>query len=253
MPAEWEPHEATWIAWPHNRSDWPGRFAPIPWVYARNRAQAERAWSRCASWWRTRALRSRRARVLAQGRRATWRRWSSSAARPIACGRATTARCSCKNRRGEVGLTGWRFNAWAKYDDWQQDASRARRCCAQQLEAADLGAGHGARRRQHRRQRRGPAADHRGVPAQSRAGAQSGDEPRARSRRRLRDYLGVDRVIWLRNGIAGDDTHGHVDDLARFVAATPWWWPSEQRPLRRQLRAAARKLPHCCARPACAW
>src|SRR4051794_6495120 len=34
MPAEWEPHEATWIAWPHNRDDWPGKFAPIPWVYA---------------------------------------------------------------------------------------------------------------------------------------------------------------------------------------------------------------------------
>ena len=33
MPAEWEPHEATWIAWPHNREDWPGRFSPIPWVY----------------------------------------------------------------------------------------------------------------------------------------------------------------------------------------------------------------------------
>ena len=33
MPAEWEPHEATWIAWPHNREDWPGRFPPVPWVY----------------------------------------------------------------------------------------------------------------------------------------------------------------------------------------------------------------------------
>ena len=33
MPAEWEPHEATWIAWPHNEEDWPGRFEPIPWVY----------------------------------------------------------------------------------------------------------------------------------------------------------------------------------------------------------------------------
>ena len=33
MPAEWEPHAATWIAWPHNRDDWPGKFAPIPWVY----------------------------------------------------------------------------------------------------------------------------------------------------------------------------------------------------------------------------
>ena len=34
MPAEWERHEATWIAWPHNRDDWPGKFQPIPWIYA---------------------------------------------------------------------------------------------------------------------------------------------------------------------------------------------------------------------------
>ena len=33
MPAEWEPHAATWIAWPHQRDDWPGKFEPIPWVY----------------------------------------------------------------------------------------------------------------------------------------------------------------------------------------------------------------------------
>jgi len=34
MPAEWEPHEATWLAWPHNPEDWPGKFQPIPWIYA---------------------------------------------------------------------------------------------------------------------------------------------------------------------------------------------------------------------------
>src|SRR5688500_13281773 len=34
MPAEWEPHAATWIAWPHHEPDWPGKLAPIPWVYA---------------------------------------------------------------------------------------------------------------------------------------------------------------------------------------------------------------------------
>ena len=45
MPAEWEPHEATWLAWPHERTDWPGKFAPIPWVYAdivRHLARVER-------------------------------------------------------------------------------------------------------------------------------------------------------------------------------------------------------------------
>src|SRR6516164_318073 len=34
MPAEWEAHEATWIAWPHQRDDWPGKFEPVPWAYA---------------------------------------------------------------------------------------------------------------------------------------------------------------------------------------------------------------------------
>src|SRR5260221_10282699 len=45
MPAEWEPHAATWLAWPHYRGDWPGKFEPIPWVYAeiiRNLAKHER-------------------------------------------------------------------------------------------------------------------------------------------------------------------------------------------------------------------
>jgi len=45
MPAEWEPHAATWLAWPHEKTDWPGKFAPIPWVYAdivRRLSQVER-------------------------------------------------------------------------------------------------------------------------------------------------------------------------------------------------------------------
>ena len=45
MPAEWEPHASTWLAWPHFKGDWPGKFEPIPWVYAeiiRNLARHER-------------------------------------------------------------------------------------------------------------------------------------------------------------------------------------------------------------------
>ncbi len=45
MPAEWEPHEATWLAWPHELTDWPGKFAPIPWAFAeivRHLARVER-------------------------------------------------------------------------------------------------------------------------------------------------------------------------------------------------------------------
>src|SRR5258708_25414518 len=45
MPAEWEPHEGTWLAWPHEKSDWPGKFTPIPWLYGeivRHLARVER-------------------------------------------------------------------------------------------------------------------------------------------------------------------------------------------------------------------
>src|ERR1700689_1148395 len=45
MPAEWEPHEATWLGWPHELTDWPGKFAPIPWAFAeivRHLTRAER-------------------------------------------------------------------------------------------------------------------------------------------------------------------------------------------------------------------
>ena len=57
----------------------------------------------------------------------------------------------------------------------------------------------------------------------------------------LREYLGVDRVIWLKNGIAGDDTHGHIDDLARFVAPDTVVIAQEDRSGGPQLRTAARE------------
>ena len=121
MPAEWEPHEATWIAWPHNRDDWPGRFAPIPWVYAeivRKLAHVERV------------------RILVQDRaaeeaRAPILRKAGANLAAVEFFHAPTDRgwtrdyCPLfvKNRAGEVALTNWRFNAWAKYDDWMNDAA----------------------------------------------------------------------------------------------------------------------------------
>ena len=94
MPAEWEPHEATWIAWPHNEEDWPGRFAPIPWVYGeivRKLSQVERVrilvQNDAVDYARARSIWRRWAR--------TWKRLSFSESRRIAFGRATSRRCSC--------------------------------------------------------------------------------------------------------------------------------------------------------------
>ena len=213
MPAEWEPHAATWIAWPHNRDDWPGRFAPIPWVYA----EVVRKLS-CVEPVRilveNRALEAQARRVLAKaGARLeaveffgcrTNRAWTRD-----------TGPLFVKNRRGEVAITAWRFNAWAKYHDWQLDAAVPRRLAARLKLPAYFPP----------MVLEGGSIDINGAglllateecllsPLQARNPGMS----RAGIERTLRDYLGVTRVIWLRRGIVGDDTHGHVDDLARFV------------------------------------
>jgi agmatine deiminase len=215
MPAEWEPHEATWIAWPHNRADWPGRFAPIPWVYA----EIVRKLSRVE-----------KVRILvedgaAEARaRGVLRKADASMEAveffPCPTNRVWTRDYGpifVKDRRGALALTGWRFNAWAKYDDWQKDAAVP----------ATLAERLGLPLVRPDMVLEGGSIDANGAgllltteecllsPVQAR-------NPGMRRReieRHFRDYLGIARVIWLKQGIAGDDTHGHVDDLARFVSA----------------------------------
>ncbi len=215
MPAEWEPHEATWIAWPHNRTDWPGRFAPVPWVYGeivRKLSRVERVRilveDRAAEEQARRVLRKVGAEESAVGFFAcpTNRGWTRDYG-PL----------FVKNRRGETALTGWRFNAWAKYDDWRKDAkvpAYVAKRMKLRLFASEMVL-------------EGGSIDVNGAGLLltteecllSGVQARNAGMSRAEIERRLRDSLGISRVIWLRNGIAGDDTHGHVDDLARFVAA----------------------------------
>jgi agmatine deiminase len=226
MPAEWEPHEATWISWPHNKSDWPGRFAPVPWVYGeivRKLSAVERVRILVKD-----AALERQARRILKSVGAnldavdfygcpTNRVWARDFG-PI----------FVRARRGEVSLTQWRFNAWAKYDDWQQDA-RVPSFIARKLRlpavAIDMVL-------------EGGSIDVNGQgllltteecllsPIQAR----NPGITRRQIERAFRDYLGITRTIWLNNGIAGDDTHGHVDDIARFssqdtvIAA----WESDQ-------------------------
>src|SRR5260370_27893863 len=119
MPAEWEPHEATWLAWPHERTDWPGKFAPIPWVYGEIVQRLSRV---------------EKVRILVEDAAA-----EKAARRVLAkCGANMNAieffrhrtnrswtRDYCpvfvRNARGEVAMTNWIFNGWAKYDNWRDD------------------------------------------------------------------------------------------------------------------------------------
>ena len=214
MPAEWEPHKATWIAWPHNRSDWPGRFAPIPWVYGEIVRKLS-AVEQVRILMQDAALEKRAHRVLRKvGARMevveffrcrTNRVWTRD-----------TGPLFVRHPRKGVALTWWRFNAWAKYDDYEYDC-RVPDFVARRLKLPVW---------QQDMVLEGGSIDVNGAgllltteecllsPVQAR----NPGMPRKEIERALREYLGVRKVIWLRNGIAGDDTHGHVDDIARFVA-----------------------------------
>lgn len=229
MPAEWEPMAATWLAWPHNRSDWPGRFDSIPFVYAEivrhlarvgrveiivNDEQAEaKAWA---------ALEfvhvvEPGAKLPANLRFHRWptnRGWTRDSG-PI----------FVRDGSGNVAITNWRFNAWAKYRNWQLDDQLpgriARLLRLTMLEPEFVAAGN----KRHVVLEGGSIdVNGRGLlltteecllsQTQQRNPGMSREE----IERVLGHFLGAKKVLWLERGIAGDDTHGHVDDIARFVA-----------------------------------
>lgn len=226
MPAEWEPHEATWLAWPHNPEDWPGKFQSIPWLYAeivRLLAAHERVHlivENAAAKKRVTSMLRRAGANLDQVTFHLWptdRGWTRDSG-PI----------FVRNREGRVALTNWRFNGWAKYDDWRLDDELPGRI-------ADL---LGMREWKpvldyshivppHRLVLEGGSIDVNGEgllltteecllsEVQQRNPRVSRDE----LERALQLFLGIDQTIWLNRGIVGDDTHGHVDDIARFVAS----------------------------------
>lgn len=219
MPAEWEAHRATWLAWPHNRSDWPGKFSAIPWVYGeivRRLCRVERVGILVPD----AALERKSRNILASVgadlgqvdyvRQVTDRSWMRD-----------TAPLFVKDRAGRRAAVCFRFNAWAKYADWRRDvrvASGVARFAGVPSEQAQV-SGQAV-------VLEGGAVDVDGEgtllcteecllsPLQARNPGLS----RPATEKVLRKTLGVRQVIWLARGIVGDDTHGHIDDLCRFVA-----------------------------------
>lgn len=217
MPAEWEPHEATWVAWPHETSDWPAKFSPIAWVYGEFARKVSRL---------------EKVRILIDPTRidAARRVLSKSGAVmeaveffPCPTNRSWT-RDYCPifvhNEAGAVHILNWHFNGWAKYPNWQHDDAVpdliARRLRIKQT------------RPMFSRRRvvlEGGSIDVNGAGTLltteecllSDVQARNPGMTRQEWESVFSQWLGVRRVLWLRHGIAGDDTHGHVDDLARFV------------------------------------
>jgi len=218
MPAEWEPHEATWLAWPHEITDWPGKFAPIPWVYGeivRHLSRVEKVRILVQD-----AEGEQKARRVLQKCHVdmpaveffqipTDRSWTRDYC-PI----------FVKSSSGERAMLNWHFNGWAKYGNWKHDDA-VTECLAQRLGIRMLTPMWNGKRVVLE----GGSIDVNGAGSiltteeclLSSVQARNPGLPRSDMEAVFREYLGADKTIWLRNGITGDDTHGHVDDLARFT------------------------------------
>jgi agmatine deiminase len=238
MPAEWEPHAATWLAWPHYRDDWPGKFEPIPWVYAeiiRNLARHERvelivndaaAERRACKTLKLANALSENVRFYRWPTNRVWTRDSGctfvTPPRPGFASPDFRGRLSPRDHRGgQICALTWRFNAWAKYPNYQHDEKigglMARSAGADEVQPF-LG--------KKRVVLEGGSIEVNGQGTLltteecllSKTQQRNPGMKRADYERVFADYLGAKNVIWLNSGIAGDDTHGHVDDITRFVS-----------------------------------
>lgn len=221
LPAEWEPHEATWLGWPHNLSDWPGKFAPIPWVYGeiiRKIACGEMVRLLVNS----QAHEARARRILTRVgvdlsrveffRFPTDRGWTRDFG-PLFVKRDAP--------RAEVAIVRFGFNGWAKYPNWRKDAqvsARAARALACRLfHAQKKGLDFVLEGGSVEVNGCGTLLTTEECVLDSAVQVRNPGFTRCGTEAALREYLGVTNVLWLGRGIAGDDTHGHVDDLCRFV------------------------------------
>jgi agmatine deiminase len=230
MPAEWEPHAATWLAWPHYHGDWPGKFDPIPWVYTeiiRNLARHERVELIVNNASAERMVRKLLERSNTQVKNVRFHRWPTnrvwlrdSGCIFTECGAGAPARES-QRRNTRLIATNFRFNAWAKYSNYRRD-EKIGSLMASANESQEV-------RPLFKNTRivlEGGSIDVNGQGTlltteecllskvqQRNPGMQRKDYERI-----FAGHLGAPHTIWLGKGIHGDDTHGHVDDLTRFVS-----------------------------------
>jgi agmatine deiminase len=218
MPAEWAPHDATWIAWPHNPHDWPGKFQTIPWVYAdivRHLSRVEEVHILVDH---ETALKKAAFVLMRSGVNmpkvhfhlwATDRVWTRDSG-PI----------FVKNG-DSLAVTNWKFNGWAKYENHHLDDEIPHHV-ARDMDLPEWVPTANGRQVVLE----GGSIDTNGAGILltteecllSEVQQRNPGLSRADLERIFSDYLGIDQVLWMHRGIAGDDTHGHVDDITRFVA-----------------------------------
>jgi agmatine deiminase len=227
MPAEWEPHAATWLAWPHYKLDWPGKFEPIPWVFAEiirylSRDERVELIAKDAAAEKSARKTLRLAHALNENVRfhrwPTDRIWTrdSGCAFVWPCGAGDPAR-----ETSAMSAVKWQFNAWAKYPNWKRD-EKIGSLMAEAAGANEIQAVFGKKRVVLE----GGSIEVNGngtlITTEecliSRVQQRNPGMKKRDYEKVFAEYLGASNIIWLGSGIVGDDTHGHVDDITRFVS-----------------------------------
>jgi agmatine deiminase len=222
MPAEWEPHEATWLGWPHNAGDWPGKFEVIPWVYGEMvrkiatgekvrliiRHETDQALARKI--FKHVGVNLRQIQFVVHPTNRGWTRDTG----PIFVRRGG---------KGDTAIVHFHFNGWAKYDNWRKDTKvpeTAAKLLRKKLFPAECAG-------------KPFVIEGGGMELNGRGTLLSTEEcyldpkiqvrnpglGRAQIEATLKQHLGVTNIFWLAKGPKGDDTHGHIDDICRFVNA----------------------------------
>ena len=223
MPAEWAPHAGTWLVWPHAADDFPGRFEAVPFAFAeivRHLVPHEPVRIVVGSERREAAARALLEHAGVELERVRFFRWTTDRSWVRDSGPIFVRRPGDATTPASVGATAWGFTAWAKYDNFARDARLGAR----------IGRALGVPTWRPRQDDKplvleGGAIDVNGAGALlateecllSSTQARNPGLGRAELEAIFAEYLGVERVVWLARGIVGDDTHGHIDDVARFV------------------------------------
>ncbi len=227
MPAEWEKHEATWLGWPHNESDWPDKIDTIRWVYGemvrkisegekvrilvRSNAEARFA----ASYLKRANCNLRKVQFVVHPTNRGWTRDSG----PIHVRRIQNSKF--KIQKSDKAIVHFHFNAWAKYKNWQLD-TRVPDTAAKLLKRRLFDARFNGKKF---------VIEGGGIEVNGRGTLLTTEEcyqhptvqvrnpgmTKAQYDAMFKKYLGVSNVLWLCSGPVGDDTHGHIDDICRFV------------------------------------
>ena len=227
MPAEWEPHAATWLAWPHHEADWPGKMEAVRWVYGemvrklapgelvrvlvRHKAEGKRA----RDYLQLAGFGGKNLEFIVHPTNRGWLRDSG----PVFVKQAESGK-----RKAETAIVHFHFNAWARHDDWRKDRKVpevAARLLRKRLFHAEFGdvpfvlEGGGIEVNGS-----GTLLTTEECYLHPTIQVRNPGLTRADYEETFKKYLGVKNVFWLRKGPAGDDTHGHIDDICRFVNAT---------------------------------